>query len=564
MRHSCQICYTRGMLRRRIALVVLTLCVASVLFADPRLIYRSDPVYSQVRLLALQAQVAPPPRTSPITAAELTLTLDRISTADLTESQALEYQRLRDLLAVPNAEVGSPVVPAAAGSDFQPLGTIGLDLTTELYLHTASDPDEWMLWYPDRRSLLSVPIRSRPLDSLVIEMDLDLRKNYPLFPGSGLSTVVPDPLSNVPFNPLEIDVQFPFHALVSLGGERWSVQFGRSRVALGFGEGGSLFVSDHVDYHEFLMASVFGHFMSYRALYLDLESWSSSPPEERMFFAHRIEMRPFPWLSLAANDGFIIAEMPIELRYYSPLMIMHSWFVPNFGNSILNFEFAVRPVAGLELYGHLGIDQMSSALERERGYADGEPQALGFLAGAQYVWSLAGISMTAGTEWVFLDPWMYLGRTELGSFTYRRRVQAENVLPAGAKVLIEKSLGYPTGPDYYEATAYAVSEFPGGHAAALEISFAAKGENNVGRFLPPVDTADALRVTPSGAAPEFMFHTRLAADAPLGAFDIGPAPLSLHAGGVLDFIRVVNNDNQPGAVLADLQFTPYLLASIRY
>lgn len=553
------------MLGRRTVLVAFALCVASVLAADPRLIYRSDPVYSQVRRLALQARVAPPSRTSPITAAELTLTLDRISTADLTESQIAEYQRLRDLLAVPNAEVDRAVTPdATEAQGFEPVGTVGIEAAAELYLHTAGDADEWMLWYPDRKPLLSIPMRARPFGSLAIEFDLDWRKNYPLYPGSGLSTVNPDPISNIPGDMRESDVQFPYHALVSVGGERWSVQFGRSRVALGFGEGGSLFLSDHVDYHEFLLASVFGHLFSYRALYLDLESWSSSPPEERMFFAHRIEMRPFDWLSLAANDGFIVAEKPIELRYYNPLMIMHSWFVPNFGNSILNFEFAVRPLPGLELYGHLGIDQLSSAVERERGYADGEPQALGFLAGAQYVWNLSNIQLTSGSEWVFLDPWMYLGRTELGSFTYRRRVQAENVLPSGAKVLVEKSLGYPEGPDFYELAAYTAAEFPGGHAAAVELSFGARGENAVGRFLPPEDEADALRVTPSGPAPEFIFHTRLSGDAVLGSFQIATLPVNLHAGGVLDFIRVINNDHQAGAILADLQFSPYILVDIGY
>ena len=542
------------MLRRLVTTSFLSVVLVCSLAADPRLIYRTDAVYDQVRSLALEAQVPPPSRTSPITAAELSLVLDRIDSTTLDPEQLRQYRGLREVLAAPGAEVGQ----------FEPVGTVGLVTATELYLHTAGDADEWMYWYPDRKPLLSIPIRARPVSFLAIELDLDWRKNYPLFPGTGLATVNPDPLSNIPFNTLESDVQFPFHALVSLGGERWSLQFGRSRVALGFGEGGSLFVSDHVDYHEFLMASVFGHLASYRALYLDLESWSSSPPEERMFFAHRIELRPWDWLSLAANDGFVVAELPIELRYYNPLMIMHSWFVPNFGNSLLNFEFALRPISGLELYGHLGIDQLSSALERERGYADGEPQALGFLAGAQYVWSAAGVELTAGTEWAFLDPWMYLGRTELGSFTYRRRVQAENVLPAGAKVLIEKALGYPAGPDYYRTMAYATSRFPGGHAAAVELGFAAKGENNVGRFLPPVNDADALRITPSGPAPEFIFHIRAAGDAALASFLVATLPVELHAGGVLDFIRVVNNDFQAGAVLTDVQFSPYVLLAIGY
>ena len=525
--------------------------VASVAVASPTLVYRDDPLYVRARQVALAAGGPAPPLTSPITHAELDFMLSCIE-ADRLEGELLaEYLELRRLL-VRTAD--------------DPLGTIGLRATGELYLHTSDDPAAWRYWYPDRRPALSLPIRAWPVASLYVEFDLDWRRNYPFFPGTTRQVADPDPMTNIPFDPLTSDVQFPFRGLISLAGERWSVQFGRSRVSMGSGVAGSLFLSDHVDYHEYLMASVYGRLLTYRALYLDLEPWVGASQQDsladRMFFAHRIEMRPFPWLSLAANDGFILADRPIELRYLNPLMIMHSWFIPQYGNSLLNFEFAVRPVAGLEVYGHFAIEQLQSAVEQERGYAEDDPDAFGYLAGIEYARPLSFGWLTVGTEWAFLDPWMYIGRTVDNSFTWRRLVQAEHVIPSGAKMLVEKPLGYPAGADYYEVLVHARADLVSRYAIAAQARFAAKGENQVGRSPDVVDAADALRRTPSGDAPEYIVHGRVAANVLLGRFTLRTLRFEAHTGAVLDVLRVTNRGFDPGTVLRDVQFSPYLSVTL--
>ena len=543
------------MRRSLIAPLLLVLCAAG-LAAGPTLVYRDDPLFVQARRLALAAGSAPPSLTSPITYSELSLVLDMIDVEALSDELLEVYRDLRQRIA---AEPGP-----------EPTGSIKIEATAEAYLHTSDDPGAWRYWYPDRRAFLSIPIRAWPIPGLHIAFDLDWRKNYPFFPGTALVTVDPDPVSNLPLKVLDTDVQFPFQALVSLGGDRWSVQFGRSLVSLGSGVSGSLLLSDHVEYHDFLMASVFGRAFTYRALYLDLEAWrtASTPVDDRMFFAHRIEMRPFPWLSLVANDAFIYAERPIELRYFNPLMLMHNWFVPRFGNSLFSFEMALRPFGGLEMYAHLAIEQLQSAVERERGYADGEPEAMGYLAGLEYTRPLtfggrAAGWLTIGTEWVYLDPWMYLGRTDLNTFSYRRRVQAEHVIPAGAKVLVEKSLGYPTGPDYYEVLLHGRLDLDPRYSVAVEARYAAKGENDIGRPLEVTDPEDALRRTPSGDSPELILHARIAADVLVGQFAIGSVPLEVRAGAIFDALRVLNRGYEEGATLRDLQLSPYLSIGTR-
>ena len=536
--------------------MLLLVLAATAVAAGPTLVYRDDPLFAQVRRLALAAGSTPPSLTSPITYSELSLVLDMMDVEALSNELLEVYRKLRQRIA---EEPGH-----------EPFGTIGIETTGEAYLHTSDDPGAWRYWYPDRRPFLSIPIRVWPVPGLHIAFDLDWRKNYPFFPGTGLETIDPDPVSNLPLKLLDTDVQFPFQALVSLGGERWSVQFGRSLVSLGSGASGSLLLSDHVDYHDFLMASVFGRLFTYRALYLDLEAWrtAATPVDDRMFFAHRIEMRPFPWLSLAANDSFIYAERPIELRYFNPLMLMHNWFVPRFGNSLLSFEMALRPLAGMELYGHLAIEQLQNEIERQRGYADDEPEAFGYLAGIEYSRPLKFDGRTAGwltvgTEWVNLDPWMYLGRTDLNTFSYRRRVQAEHVIPAGAKVLVEKSLGYPTGPDYREILLHGRLDLFSRYTVAVEARYGAKGENDIGRSLEVADPADALRRTPSGDSPERILHARVAADILVGRFTLGSGPLEVRTGAIFDALRVLNRGYQEGNTLRDLQLSPYLSIGTR-
>jgi hypothetical protein len=252
---------------------------------------------------------------------------------------------------------------------------------------------------------------------------------------------------------------------------------------------------------------------------------------------------------------------PMELRYVNPLMILHSWFIPNYGNTMINLEVSARPLPGLEIWGQLAIDQIQSAAEEDRAYTSLEPEAMGYLAGAEYLVPLRldrPAWVSAGTEWVFLDPWMYIGRSVLGSFSYRRRVQAEHVLPAGAKVIVEKSLGYPAGPDFYGITAYGELDVPSLVRARAEAGFYAHGENAIGRTVPADDEADAARVTPSGDSPEYVTALRLNADATVLEAALGSVPVTVEAGFVLDVVRIANNDFVAGATLWDVQFSPYV------
>ncbi|HKJ85660.1 MAG TPA: hypothetical protein VKA06_06270, partial [Spirochaetia bacterium] len=123
---------------RRVFLLVLSAAIGvATLVADPTLVFRDDPIYEQVRRIALHAGTNPPPQVSPITRAELMLVLQRIDPEELSARVRQDYMDAVERLAD-----SSPGVP---------YGTVGLGATAEFYAHTADEPDEWIHAYPDRR-----------------------------------------------------------------------------------------------------------------------------------------------------------------------------------------------------------------------------------------------------------------------------------------------------------------------------------------------------------------------------------------------------------------------------
>jgi len=587
---------------RRVLVVTVWLLVAAVCTsANPTLVESGDPLSRAVRRLSLAAGSVPPPAVSPLTYSDLRLSLSRINAADLSPRLRREYARLLSLVRgsappirlgldglpwmSPDKRTGAEDAGSGAASEgpadeapWQQPSTVGLRVSPEAYLHSGGDSAAWRYRYPDRLPLLGIPLRFRPIPALYLGFNLDWRKNRPLLPGE--ETVNEDPASNVPFQLPETDVQFPSFAVTSLAGERWSLQLGRDRLSWGVGHSGSLLLSDHNDYYDFLSAAVLGDVLTYRALYVDLEPWRSMPGEpgswgnpvdSRMFFVHRIELTPAPWLTLVANDGFIYAGPPLELRYANPLMLMHNWFIPSQGNSLFAFELDLRPLRGLELSFHLAVDQFQNAAERERDYGRTEPDAFGYLANAEYVRPLPGVGnwLTLGTEWVYMDPWMYIGRTELTSFTYRRRVQAENAVPA-TKVLIENPLGYPLGPDSYAVMGYGRMNLGSRLDLRAELRFTAKGDNTTVRY-PSLDAVrEELpnprdeRRSPSGPTPEYVLAGRLHGKAELARFMLGGFSGRVSAGAIVDIMRIENNRNHADEVYTDMQLSPHVGVQLLY
>jgi len=536
---------------RKFALGVALLTVAWVAWAEPAnptTAIPDDSLFQTVRRLALVAGQSPPSAVSPISYGELETVLRRMDVDRFTPVQQDQYR--------------AALRQVGAGASTVPGGTVGLESTVEGYFHSAADIDEWLYWYPDRRSFLSIPIRVSPIAGIGISMDLDWRKNYPNFPGyEGVhETITPDPLTNVISDIRDTDIQFPFHALVTAAGTGWSIQAGRSRIGWGLGHTGSLLLSDHVDWHDFLMASLYGRLLSYRTLYLDLEPWLPGGTFlDRVYLAHRIEFRPTPWLTLAANEALMYRDDTIELRYLNPLMILHSWFV---GNAMINVELSVRPVRGFEVWAHMAIDQMQSAIEDERDAVSGRwwPEAFGYLAGAEYVMPISNSWLTIGTELAYLDPWMYIGWNAHNSFIFTRRVQAEHLLD-WAQVIVEKSLGYPAGPDYVGVTGYGRLDLGTYLAISLDVSYSSKGENGFDRLYPANDEADRDKVSPSGLAPTNVTAVRLAADGTILESTLWGVPIEVAGGAVLDVVRIENDDHVSGALLWDVQFSPYLSVS---
>ena len=132
----------------RLAFVVALIAVAGATWAapaNPATAVPDDELFRSVRRLALLAGQSPPSAISPIGYGELEAVLRRLNVDLFAAEQQDQFRAALDKVSV----AALPV----------PGGTIGIVSTLEAYIHSADQVDEWLYWYPNRRSLLAVPIR---------------------------------------------------------------------------------------------------------------------------------------------------------------------------------------------------------------------------------------------------------------------------------------------------------------------------------------------------------------------------------------------------------------------
>ena len=67
-------------------------------------------------------------------------------------------------------------------------------------------------------------------------------------------------------------------------------------------------------------------------------------------------------------------------------------------------------------------------------------------------------------------------------------------------------------------------------------------------------------MTPSGTA-EYVTAARLTADGAFLKTELWGVPIALSGGAVCDVVRILNNDHVSGALLWDVQFSPYISVS---
>lgn len=292
-------------------------------------------------------------------------------------------------------------------------------------------------------------------DSLMQIGDTNFNCNIPLF-------------QNYLFDYSTLDMNFPYRAFVSFGGDAWSVQLGRDRLNWGHGKTGNLTMSDNLPYHNMLRFTAFSERYKYTFLtsvfpheenYFKGGRYSlTGSPNDEMFgteyyIAHRIEGRFFnDRLTGTITEGVMYSskDSRIQFETLNPVSFYHNNYTTANNNSILEFELDWTVIKGLNIYGQFVIDEFQFGFEDQAW-----PNGNGFLGGVNYAVPLFGGIFTANAEGACIDPYTYLRyKTSPGGAAYEpygidfivaNRVFSISIF--NRAVYEEYCLGYKYGPD---------------------------------------------------------------------------------------------------------------------
>ena len=265
-----------------------------------------------------------------------------------------------------------------------------------------------------------------------------------------------------------------------------AVNFHVARQGLQYGhtESGSLIYNNTfaTDFYSQLRLS--GKLLKYEMTVAEVD-------QTKFLYMHQIDFTPWKWIKLGVLEGTLLNE-PFELRYFNPLMIMHSFAswtdycnegeLKYYGEShvcaYMGIKFDLVPCKNLRIYGLFSQTEIQPPTELGDAEANSIPDGVGFQLGAEvqhgdnyggmYKYVLEGI-YTNPYLYIKHDPaWsMYNGTTSLGK-------SAEG--PVGSWI------GTPFGPDSLGGQLSAEYKYLDKWNIAAKYLFMAHGEVGFGIF----------------------------------------------------------------------------------
>lgn len=425
-----------------ILIAVFCLLLATISGANLQKTYQmDDEVWLRTdRLCRMTGHLGPTPA-SPISGAEILQALQRLDYASLTEWQKAEYDAIEELLV------------SSDGLTFKS-DIVELDPTVflgaEAYPFYSSDNvtyvEEFFIPYRDRIPLFYAEAEAYFMDNVYLDLQwlikdgpqgftqtdsgawtsLDGHQYYYFTNFSHVISLGIDgrwhfmndwsgDFKNTSFN------YQPVKAGGAIGNSFMSLWLGRTRQAFGNGITGNFIIGDNFSYQEALKASVFSDIISYSLslthfdqLDADTGYGTSLSGIHQNRIIHRLDFNIMNKVRVAINlGGLFVTDSPFDLRFLSPLMIVHNWnnnyegvTIQNRdeGNNILGIELEYSFLPGWFVSGQVVIDQFQ--LPTEKGSS--VPEAFGVLLNMKNITRLSSGYLESWIEGVYTSPYLYL------------------------------------------------------------------------------------------------------------------------------------------------------------
>jgi len=421
---------------------MLFLLTAAGLSASPYdMILTGDPVIEDIRFLSLETGNPVLSFTPPFAPHEIKNFLNRIDPDTLSLPAKEAYNRIRERL--------SPSTPLSLLWENFAL-FFNIDATVEGRVRFNTDMD----WHPFNSkipSLLSVPLRLFFSDSLMLYVDPAIGLDpHDYYPDGNFS-------NNIVFLPgNDIHGNSPFRTFVAAGGPWWNFQLGRDRLSFGTGISGNLGIADNPPFYEFARLSFFSDQVKYSLvviqspLRLTEEFYPALDPNgdylqhttQRYFYQSRIDFSLFNKVNISLQEGVMVGNSALELRYLNPLMIFHNammwrdyddwpaneehqgFMLGSFFTAELNWSI----IKSLSFYAQFAMTELSIGPELEEGREE-PPNGVGVMGGLQFSRSIGNWGAVFYLECIYTSPFLYMLASPYASLIFMHHngfVHSEN------------------------------------------------------------------------------------------------------------------------------------------
>ena len=389
------------------------------------MILADDPILEDLRLLSLEARKPFLSFSPPLAPGEIRKFTDSLDTEKLSANGREAYSRIQNRL-----------TPSSNISYTDELFSVLFIPNTTLEGRVRFNPNiEWYPRYYQSPSFFSAALNASFANTAQLYFEPILTDNTSGKANDNFTSNIIY-ISNAPIH----NVYF-LRAFGAAGGSWWNFQLGRDRLFWGTGHTGSLTFADNSPYFDFARFSLFSSTVKYSVLVNQLpirlspalfaDEWLNANLEsidtkhttlQRYFYLHRIDIKVFDKISIGLMEGVMIGDSPFEIRYLNPLMVFHTLFAwndfpkwqPNNGDMVGSFasvELNWNVFSNFSFYGQFVMNEFTLP-----GETDEQPDALGFMAGAQYSFSFNNWAAITYLEFIYTDPYLHILSSPFASF----------------------------------------------------------------------------------------------------------------------------------------------------
>ena len=477
-----------------IAFSALTLNLFAETYSSSQLIPAEHWIYDAMYMLYNESAEAWVMDSAPLSVGEIRQSLSYIDYENLSLSGQKTYDRINEYLDdkkftinMMPIKVGfnislNPAFMAKTNSDIE--WSYGTDFTG---VNKTTGDDAFGPANDYYGNFMTAPFLKAPLyidfcDIAIIDCQASVSKNY-----WGMTDNYN--FTNVFYTPGDFEFCWPINANASIGyvfKNGLAVNFHVARQGLQYGhtQTGSIIYNDTFTTDFYAQLRVSGKKLKYEMAVTQVDN-------TKYLYTHQIDFTLWKWLKLGILEGTLLNK-PFEIRYFNPLMIMHSfaswtqysdpWEEKYYGEShicaYMGIKFDIIPYKNIRIYGLFAQTEIQPPTELGTPEANSIPDGIGVQMGIEVQnGDKFGGMYKFVLEGIYTHPWLYFKHGADWSM-YRKSL----CMTRNGSVPICTWIGSPFGPDSLGGQLTAEYKYIDKWSADFSYLFLAHGQNSFGLF----------------------------------------------------------------------------------